>query len=295
VNIPLQNWSRRRKLIGALVVSAAILCVIFVWAVGGVLIAPANQPVGQPPANLHARSVEFSSGSGATLHGWLVPGRPGKGAVILMHGVHANRWVMAARAEFLARAGYSVLLFDFQGHGESIGKTITFGFLESRDATAAVKFVRENLPGEKIGVIGVSLGAASALLAQPPLPVSALVLESSYPTIYQAAEDRLAMRFGFLGKLATPLLFCQLKPRLGIGGDDLKPIRQAGKITAPKFFIAGTLDHDTPLPESQALFDAAAEPKQLWLVAGAGHVDLHAFARAEYERRITEFLAANLK
>jgi fermentation-respiration switch protein FrsA (DUF1100 family) len=295
VNLSLQNWSRRRKLGGALVVSAAILGVIFVWAIGGVLIAPANHPVGQPPANLHARSVEFPSASGATLHGWLVAGQPGKGAVILMHGVHVNRRVMAPRAEFLARAGYSVLLFDFQGHGESIGKNITFGFLESRDATAAVKFVRDNFPGEKIGVIGVSLGAASALLAQPPLPVNALVLESSYPTIYQATEDRLVMRFGFLGKLATPLLICQLKPRLGIGLDDLKPIRQVGKITAPKFFIAGTTDCDTTLPESQALFAAAAEPKQLWLVARAGHVDLHAFARAEYERRITEFLAANLK
>jgi pimeloyl-ACP methyl ester carboxylesterase len=79
------------------------------------------------------------------------------------------------------------------------------------------------------------------------------------------------------------------------GTDDLKPIQQVGKITVPKIFIAGTLDHDTPLPESQALFAAAAKPKQLWLVAGADHVDLHAFARAEYERRTMEFRAANLK
>jgi fermentation-respiration switch protein FrsA (DUF1100 family) len=83
-------------------------------------------------------------------------------------------------------------------------------------------------------------------------------------------------------------------PRLGIGLNDLKPIQHAAKITVPKFFIAGTADHDTTLPESQALFAAAAEPKQIWLVAGAGHVDMHAFAKAEYERRIVEFLAKNL-
>ena len=61
-----------------------------------------------------------------------------------------------------------------------------------------------------------------------------------------------------------------------------------------KFFIAGTADHDTRLPESQALFDAAAEPKQLWLVDGAAHVDMLAFAKTEYEKRILDFLAKNL-
>lgn len=286
--------TRRWKIFGALFFAAAILGAIFVWSMGSILVASSNRPIGNPPPNLHAQSVEFPSASGATIHGWLVAGQPGKGVVVLMHGVHANRLSLVARAEFLARAGYSVLLFDFQGHGESMAKTITFGFLESRDATAAVDFVREKLPGEKSGVIGVSLGGAAALLAEPPLPVSALVLESSFPTIYQATEDRMAMRFGFLGRLATPLLTCQLKPRLGIGLADLKPIQHAAKITVPKFFIAGTADRDTTLPESQALFAAAAEPKQLWLLDGAAHVDMHAFAKAEYEKRVLDFLAANL-
>jgi len=285
--------TRRRNLFGAVFFAAIIIGLIFVWNIGGVLVAPANRPIGDPPPGLHAQPVEFSSVSGATIHGWLIAGQPGKGVVVLMHGVHANRLSMLARAEFLSRAGYAVLLFDFQGHGESIGKRITFGYLESRDATAAVAFVRQKFPGEKIGVIGVSLGAAAALLAEPPLPVNALVLESSYPTIYQATEDRMVMRFGFLGKLATPWLTCQLQPRLGIGLDDLKPIEHARKITTPKFFIAGTADRDTTQPESQALFDAAAAPKQLWLVAGAGHEDMHAFTRAEYEQRVLNFLAAN--
>ena len=294
MNQPPQSRNRKLKIVTALFVAAAILGAAFVWNIGGVLVAPSNRPIGNPPPSLHAQPVEFSSASGAMIHGWLLAGQPGKGVVVLMHGIHANRLSLVARAEFLSRAGYSVLLFDFQGHGESIAKTITFGFLESRDASAAVKFVREKFPGEKIGVIGISLGAAAALLAEPPLPVSALVLESSYPTIYQATEDRMAIRFGFLGRLVTPLLICQLKPRLGIGLDDLKPILHAAKITVPKFFIAGTADRDTTLPESQALFAAAAEPKQFWLLDGAAHVDMHAFAKAEYERRILEFLAKNL-
>jgi alpha-beta hydrolase superfamily lysophospholipase len=284
---------RQKNLCGVLA-AAIILGAIAVWLVGGILVASANRPIGSPPPSLHAHPVEFSSASGTIIHGWFVAGQPGKGVVILMHGVHANRLVMVSRAEFLSHAGYSVLLFDFQGHGESIGKVITFGFLESRDATAAVEFIRKQCPGEKIAVIGVSMGAASALLAEPPLPVSAMILESSYPTIYQATEDRMAARFGFLGKLATPLLTFQLKLRLRISADDLKPVEHARKITVPKFFIAGTADRDTTLPESQALFDAAAEPKQFWPVVGAAHVDMHAFAKTEYEKGILDFLAKNL-
>ena len=67
--------------------------------------------------------------------------------------------------------------------------------------------------------------------------------------------------------------------------------RQVGKITVPKFFIAGTADRETTLQETKDLFNAAAEPKQLWLVDGAAHVDLHAVNKDEYEKRVLEFLA----
>ena len=287
--------TRRWRIFSALLVAAIILGILFVWNMGAVLVAPSNHPIGHPPASLHVQNVEFASASGATIHGWFVVGTPGRGALVLMHGVHADRTTLVPRAEFLSHAGYSVLLFDFQGHGESLGKQITFGFLESRDATAAVKFIHEQLPGEKIGVIGISLGAAAALLADPPLPVNAMILESSYPTIYQATEDRLALRFGWLGRLATPLLTCQLKPRLGISLDDLKPLESARKISVPKFFLAGTMDRDTPIDEAKSLFAAAAGPKQAWWVDGAAHVDLHRFAGSEYEQRVQAFLECHLR
>ena len=287
--------TRRWKNIGALILSGTILAALFVWGMGGVLVLPANHPIGNPPSDLHVENVTFPSASGATIHGWFVAGKPGKGAVVLMHGVHGNRMSLVARAEFLSRAGYSVLLFDFQAHGESPGKQITFGHLESRDATAAVDFLHQKLPGEKVGVIGISLGAASALLAEPPLPVNAMVLESSYPTIYQATEDRMIARFGWLGKLATPLLTYQLKPRLGISLDDLKPIEHAKTIFVPKFFIAGTTDRNTTIDESKSLYAAAAEPKQSWWVDGAAHVDMDTFAHSEYEKRVLAFLAVNMR
>jgi len=63
----------------------------------------------------------------------------------------------------------------------------------------------------------------------------------------------------------------------------------------PKFFLVGDMDCNTTLAESRALFAAAAEPKQLWIVPGAGHVDLHHFARAEYEQKVLAFLAEHLE
>jgi uncharacterized protein len=199
------------------------------------------------------------------------------------------------RARFLRNAGYAVLLFDFQAHGESVGQHITFGYLESRDAQAAVDFLRATVPGEKIGVIGVSLGGAAATLATPPLKVDAIILEMVYPTIEEAIGDRLAIRLGGWSRALVPLLSWQLKPRLGISPGALHPIDRVGSITASKLFIAGAEDRHTTIAESRAPFAAAAAPKELWVIDHAGHEDLHAFARAAYEERVLAFFDRTLR
>jgi len=264
------------------------------WIAGSFLSAPAGAVVGNLPSDLHGTAVEFASESGATLHGWLIPGKTGGGAIVLMHGVRANRLSMTDRARFLARAGYTVLLFDFQAHGESTGTHITFGYLESMDAKSAVRYLRAKAPGERVGVIGVSMGGAATLLSWPPLDVDAMVLEMVYPTINQAIGNRLAMRLGKAGKLMVPLLTWQLKPRLGVSASELRPIDKVGQIDAAKLFIAGSEDKYTPLYESRQLFASARDPKELWIVNGAGHQDLYRLEPQEYERRILEFFSRYL-
>jgi pimeloyl-ACP methyl ester carboxylesterase len=140
----------RSILIGSLLLF--VVAAIVVWFLGSLLSAPANGAVGSVPRDLHGRDVQFPSDSGSTIHGWLIPGKPGAGAVVLMHGVRSSRADMVGRARFLSAAGYTVLLFDFQAHGESPGRQITFGYLESRDARAAVQFLRANAPGEKLDI-----------------------------------------------------------------------------------------------------------------------------------------------
>lgn len=266
-----------------------------IWLAGTVLSHSVHRTIGALPAEVQGRNVTFASASGATIHGWLIDGVNGKGAIILMHGVRDSRANMLERARFLSAAGHAVLLFDFQAHGESKGEQITFGYLESRDAQAAVKFVRETLPGEKIGIIGVSLGGAATLLAEPKIEADAIALEMVYPTIQQAIDNRMKHYLSFVGGWLTPLFIAQLEPRLGITPEVLQPINKIGNLTMPKLIIAAAADKHTPIDESQALFNAAQEPKELWVVNGAAHENLHRYAEEEYERRVLSFFARTLR
>lgn len=67
-----------------------------------------------------------------------------------------------------------------------------------------------------------------------------------------------------------------------------------GGLGAPVLIVAGTRDGHTTPRETEAIFAAALQPKQLWLVPGAAHRDLRDFAKDEYERRISEYFAKYL-
>jgi len=142
---------RKWKLICRLVFAGLVLGLAASWIFGSVYSAARNHPVALPQ-NLAVEQVTFPSKSGATIYGWLVESETNRGVVILQHGVHADKSTLVERARFLSQAGYAVFLFDFQAHGESIGKQITFGFLESHDSQAAVEFVKRRFPGKPIGV-----------------------------------------------------------------------------------------------------------------------------------------------
>jgi len=287
------NVKRKQALFCAAVIPVFFCCAV--WGAGSFLSRPAKHSIGALPAYLQGRDVQFESGSGSELRGWLIPGRKGAGAVVLMHGFRGDRRQMLARASFLSEAGYGVLLFDFQAHGESPGKQITIGYLESRDAQDAVEFMKKNNPGEKLGVIGLSMGGAAAILASPALEVEAIVLEAVYPDIERAVANRVERYLGAWARGLGRLLIMQLPLRAGIEKEALRPIDRVGAIKAPKLFIAGAKDQHTKLDESREIFAAASEPKELWVVEAAAHVDVHQMAKEEYERRILDFFEKRLR
>jgi pimeloyl-ACP methyl ester carboxylesterase len=139
--------------------------------------------------------------------------------------VTGGRW---CSARFLRRQGYAVLLIDLPGQGASTASAVTFGLREADGVRAALNELRRRVPGKRIGVIGVSLGAASLVLCHNCGRVDAIVLESMYPTIEDAVADRLRMRIGALGGPLSVLLLWQSPLRLGIHPDELRPIDRAG-------------------------------------------------------------------
>jgi len=177
----------------------------------------------------------------------------------------------------------------------SLGKHLTFGYLESRDARAAVESLSQLVPGERIGAIGCSLGGAAIILGEEPLRVDAVVLEAVYPTIAEAVANRVRMRLGSLSDILTPALLAQLDWRLGITPDDLRPLEKIQSLHSPVLVIAGAEDKHTLLAESKRLFDAASEPKEFWVIEGAAHVDFYAFAREAYAQRILSFFEKYLR
>ena len=273
--------------------SVLVLGVGAAFGVGEYLSAPTRHSVGPPPPELFATPVLIPAG-GEVVAGWIARGS-GSGAVLLLHAVRADRRQMQNRALFLNRLGYSVLLVDQLAHGESTGKRITFGAREAEGVRAAIAYLARNLPGERIGVIGVSLGAASTVLSKPGTSIAALVVEAMYPTIEEATADRMAMYFGPPGAWLVPLMVHQIPLRTGITPDQLRPINAMGALACPVLVIGGTKDLLTPEHETRRIFAAAPEPKQLWMVEGAAHVDFHAVARAEYEQRVGAFLALHLR
>lgn len=261
--------------------------------VGSNLIAPANRDIGNPPKTIPFEEFSVASESGSELAAWHARHEGSKATVVLLHPLRGSRNSMLNRAEFLYDAGYSVMLIDFQAHGESLGPRITFGHLERFDVQAAVDDVRRRHPDEKIVVLGNSLGGAAALLGSP-LNVDAMIVEAVYPRIETAIQNRVSRKVGPFSSLLSPLLTVQIGPRLGVALSDLHPINKVQDVDCPILLLAGQNDQHTTIQDSQDLFTAAEEPKQMEVFPKAEHVDLYRFMPELYEEKVLAFLSQHL-
>jgi len=266
---------------------------IFSLVAAGLLLAPNQKKIEMPTIGIPIYNFSLQSESGSDLAGWHVKSNKNKGVIVLLHGIRASRLDMLKRAKMLHEEGYSSVLIDFQAHGESSGENITIGFLEKFDALAAIKYAKEKHPNEPVGLIGVSLGGAAVLLASP-LDVDVVILESVFPDLATAVHNRIRMRLGSFSWLPAEILLAQIKPRLGFDVSEVSPIDKIGELKSPVFIISGKKDLHTTEKETRELFSKANEPKKLWLVEDAAHVDLFNHALEEYRKKIVKFLNENM-
>ncbi|MCC6992061.1 MAG: alpha/beta fold hydrolase [Acidobacteria bacterium] len=276
---------RAVRLVGALLVAALAATL----GAGSWLSAPFNHPVPRP-VGVPVEDVVMESASGARVAGWLMRGDSGRGAVLLLHGIGGDRRTMVPRAKLFHAAGFSVLLIDLQGHGESQAAHVTFGFREAQDVAAAAEFLRARLPGEPMSAVAVSMGGAALTLARPAPPFRAIVLESVYPDIESAVSARLEIRLGPPGGWLTPLLLWQMPLRLGIQATDLRPLEHLDRLSAPVLLASGSADPHPTSAQTAAMYARLHAPKELWMVEGAGHDDLFDHSPDDYRRRVLGFL-----
>ncbi|HWI60364.1 MAG TPA: alpha/beta hydrolase [Symbiobacteriaceae bacterium] len=265
---------RRGLLIALLALLAAPLLA------AGFMAYPPVRPRWEAPAPPYEDVVFASDRDGARLSGWYLPAPAGTGdrCIIIVHGFLNDRLVHGRGlplTEALREQGFSVLLFDLRGQGESGGGPVTFGAREPWDVAGAVRYVRSR-GAEHVGLLGYSIGAVAALLAAAADPaIEAVVADSAWadlPALYRyltLADER------------------KVRPAAAVSGLGARPL----------LLIHGTADRVIPVAESEKLMAAAAGNPlaELWVVPGARHTHSYEADPAAYIQRVVGFLNSSVR
>lgn len=240
----------------------------------GSVFMPDEEPDGgwDPSDFIEVEDAWFEAPDGPRLHGWWI-GRPkAVGTVLYCHGSSGSIAHRVGIFRELRAARMNVFAFDYRGYGESTGTP------SERGLYTDVRAAYDHLVGplgrspEEIVLFGHSLGGAVAIDGALDRSVAGLVVESSFTDIKEMA------------RALHPQIPLHLIARNGF-----RSIGKVGEITVPKLFIHGTEDETVPLEIGRRLYEAAAEPKELYVVEGAGHNDVHLHGGRAFRRHLTRF------
>ena len=233
------------------------------------------------------------------LRGWKVrAARPNGDWVLLFHGRSQNRLSMMNYARFLLASGYSVVMMDARAHGESGGSIATYGHIERFDSSAILDALMAGEQPRHVFALGESMGAAVALQSAAVEPrIEGVVAEGAFRNLHEVMYDYAGLRTSaLLGKTlfrpAAILAVHETEHKLGFDFDSVSPEAAVAKRDFPVLLISGLSDHNIPKRHAQAIYNAAAGRKELWLVPGAGHQQAMKKAPAEFQQRVLKFLAS---
>lgn len=253
----------------------------------------AGAPSNPGDLGLEYENVRFTTDDGVTLSGWLIPAaRETSTAVVMLHGFSGHRLPELAALVPWLQERHNVLQFDFRGHGESDASAVTMGTLERRDVAAAVRFLEGRGLGP-IALFGVSMGGSTAIVSAPDLPVAAVVADAPYAEIHHPVANRMRSVGYPLAAIGARIIVAAAALRTRSRLSD--PIRAVSRVAPrPLLVISPREDRLISWRQSARLYEAAGQPKELFVVEGAGHAEAYAMAPEAYRSRVLDFLERHL-
>jgi fermentation-respiration switch protein FrsA (DUF1100 family) len=279
------RWRSTLKWISSVAALVLLSIVLLAFAeVNNVLHPPRIVPPGNTlrKHNIDYQPVQLTTEDGVRLSAWYTP--PEKGAVILLaHGYGDNRpeWVHV----MLAKKGYGVLSWDARAHGESGGELSTIGYLEVLDVKAALEFALLQQGVEHIGAWGGSMGGATLIRAAARYPeIEALFVDSSFASLEE--ELRFLAPYPFVDTLTNFIVSAQTDMDLR----QVNPVEEIGSISPrPVYIVHSQADRVAPPDAGERLYNAAREPRFLWLEQEAAHLAIYLDNPGRYQRRLVGF------
>ncbi|MTH52274.1 alpha/beta fold hydrolase [Bacillus mangrovi] len=242
---------------------------------------------------LEKLEVTIPSEYGYDVKGYLVAPYENRKFVIICHGVTVNRYNSVKYMNLFLNRGFNVLIYDHRRHGESGGKTTSYGHYEKYDLRSAVHWLKEKYGQDiTLGIHGESMGSVTMLLYAGMLEDGADFYVADCP--FHSLEDQLLYRlkvdYRLPGFFVMPVARPFLKWRDGYSLRDVSPIAVVDQIKKPLLFIHSKKDAYIPADSSRQLFEKKTGPKKIYFAENGDHAMSFTENRAEYERVLDEFL-----
>lgn len=264
------------------------------YLVSGHLTRPTRKPPGPTPADvgLPFEKVAFPSHDGQPLVGWLVGPKLAAPPLLILHGYSDNKSSYLDRARFLFENGYPSFIYDHRGHGESGSARVSLGPLEARDAIEALQMLSEKTKAERFVLWGVSMGAASALLAATGnRKVAGVISESSYGRLDEALADTFWTRYRLPRFPLAPLALRFASSRLGVSLCEVDIAEAVEALGAkPLLVISGGRDPRMPPAVGERLLARARGETDHLVVPEADHAECWLLGQPEYGEKVLQLI-----